>query len=231
MIINVCGVRDSDNISAVSDLDIDWIGFVFWQESPRYVRQISSRAGTIPDYSSLKEDPVLIKDASGERISRVGVFVNDMPQTIVTRVVNYHLDVVQLHGDESPTMMENLRRTLDPDIRPGIKLMKTIYIKEVNDLKACRDYSHTTDYFLFEPKITNDERGSLNLELLTAYDGDVPFMVGGNIGMEDVEGLCGIEHPLFAGINIESGFETEYAVKDVQQLKIFVERIREMECK
>ena len=66
MIINICGVRDSDNISAVSDLDIDWIGFVFWQESPRYVRQISSRAGTIPDYSSLKEDPVLIKDANFE---------------------------------------------------------------------------------------------------------------------------------------------------------------------
>ena len=56
MIIKVCGMRDPENIRAVSALDIDWMGFVFWRDSPRYLQQISSRTGTLPDYSSLRDD-------------------------------------------------------------------------------------------------------------------------------------------------------------------------------
>ena len=78
-------MRDADNINDVSALDINWMGFIFYPKSPRYVRQISSNAGIIPDYSSLKEKATA--DDAG-RIRRVGVFVDDMPQNIVTRVFN-----------------------------------------------------------------------------------------------------------------------------------------------
>ena len=102
MIIKVCGMRDAENIRQVAALGIDWMGFIFFPKSPRYVSQLSSNAGIIPDYSSLigKTD----NDVSASKVKRVGVFVDDMPQNIVTRVYNYKLDIVQLHGSENTVM-------------------------------------------------------------------------------------------------------------------------------
>ena len=128
MIIKVCGMRDAENIRAVSELNIDLLGFDFRPESPRFVRMVSSLAGTIPDYS---EEQVRQKKNLSESPSqplrqpaRVGVFADDMPQSIVTRVYNYQLDFVQLNGNESRVMIENLKRTLIPDIAPDIKIIK-----------------------------------------------------------------------------------------------------------
>lgn len=231
MIIKVCGMRDPENIRAVSALDIDWMGFVFWRGSPRYLQQISSRAGTLPDYSSLRDDAMRKKADGKKDILRVGVFVDDMPQNIVTRVVNYRLDIVQLHGDESPVMMENLRRTIDPDIHPGIKLMKTIYVGCADDLKCCAGYAGVADYFLFEPKkpADADTKSLIDWDVLASYDGQVPFILGGDIGPDDVERLRHFSHPAFCGISVDAQFETGYAMKDVVALKAFVECLRKGE--
>ena len=231
MIIKVCGMRDPENIRAVSALDIDWMGFVFWRDSPRYLQQISSRTGTLPDYSSLRDDAMRKKADGKKDILRVGVFVDDMPQNIVTRVVNYRLDIVQLHGDESPVMMENLRRTIDLDIHQGIKLMKTIYVSCVDDLKCCADYAGVADYFLFEPKkpADADTKSLIDWDVLAAYDGQVPFILGGDIGPDDVERLRHFSHPAFCGISVDAQFETAYAMKDVVALKAFVECLRKGE--
>ena len=231
MIIKVCGMRDPENIRAVSALDIDWMGFVFWRDSPRYLQQISSRTGTLPDYSSLRDDAMRKKADGKKDILRVGVFVDDMPQNIVTRVVNYRLDIVQLHGDESPVMMENLRRTIDPDIHPGIKLMKTIYVGCADDLKCCADYAGVADYFLFESKklADADTKSLIDWDVLAAYDGQVPFILGGDIGPDDVERLRHFSHPAFCGISVDAQFETAYAMKDVVALKAFVECLRKGE--
>lgn len=229
MIIKVCGMRDPENIRAVSALDIDWMGFVFWRDSPRYLQQISSRTGTLPDYSSLRDDAMRKKADGKKDILRVGVFVDDMPQNIVTRVVNYRLDIVQLHGDESPVMMENLRRTIDPDIHQGIKLMKTIYVGCADDLKCCADYAGVADYFLFEPKKPADTEACIDWDVLAAYDGQVPFILGGDIGPNDVERLRRFSHPSFCGISVDAQFETAYAMKDVVALKAFVECLRKGE--
>ena len=224
-------MRDPENIRAVSALDIDWMGFVFWRDSPRYLQQISSRTGTLPDYSSLRDDAMRKKADGKKDILRVGVFVDDMPQNIVTRVVNYRLDIVQLHGDESPVMMENLRRTIDPDIHQGIKLMKTIYVGCADDLKCCADYAGVADYFLFEPKkpADADTKSLIDWDVLAAYDGQVPFILGGDIGPDDVERLRHFTHPSFCGISVDAQFETGYAMKDVVALKAFVERLRKGE--
>jgi len=231
MIIKVCGMRDPENIRAVSALDIDWMGFVFWRDSPRYLQQISSRTGTLPDYSSLRDDAMRKKADGKKDILRVGVFVDDMPQNIVTRVVNYRLDIVQLHGGESPVMMENLRRTIDPDIHPGIKLMKTIYVGCADDLKCCADYAGVADYFLFEPKkpADADTKSLIDWDVLASYDGQVPFILGGDIGPDDVERIRHFSHPAFCGISVDAQFETAYAMKDVVALKAFVECLRKGE--
>jgi phosphoribosylanthranilate isomerase len=224
-------MRDPENIRAVSALDIDWMGFVFWRDSPRYLQQISSRTGTLPDYSSLRDDAMRKKADGKKDILRVGVFVDDMPQNIVTRVVNYRLDIVQLHGGESPVMMENLRRTIDPDIHPGIKLMKTIYVGCADDLKCCADYAGVADYFLFEPKkpADADTKSLIDWDVLASYDGQVPFILGGDIGPDDVERIRHFSHPAFCGISVDAQFETAYAMKDVVALKAFVECLRKGE--
>lgn len=111
--------------------------FDFRPDSPDYVHMISSQAGIIPDYSeerlrSLRKqaaEEASVGEAAEEKL-RVGIFADDMPQNIVTRVYNYGLDVVLLLGDESAVMIDNLQRTLDPDIRPGIRIVKAQSLEE-----------------------------------------------------------------------------------------------------
>lgn len=214
-------MRDARNIHEVSQLGIDWIGLDFIPNSERYVSQIASCAGIIPDYSSLS-------DLSSDKLSQqkegpvlCGVFADDMPQNIVTRVVNFDLDVVQLNGDESSVMIDNLRRTLDPDIHAGIKIMKRLVITKREDIENYKEYAEGVDYFLF------DVQDNLkDWSILEAYDGKVPFLVSGNIGAEDIEKIKGLSHPLFYGISVNEKFESAPAVKDVALLKDFLEKIK-----
>ena len=214
-------MRDARNIHEVSQLGIDWIGLDFIPNSERYVSQIASCAGIIPDYSSLS-------DLSSDKLSQqkkgpvlCGVFADDMPQNIVTRVVNFNLDVVQLNGDESSVMIDNLRRTLDPDIHAGIKIMKRLVITKREDIENYKEYAEGVDYFLF------DVQDNLkDWSILEAYDGKVPFLVSGNIGAEDIEKIKGLSHPLFYGISVNEKFESAPAVKDVALLKDFLEKIK-----
>ena len=221
MIIKVCGMRDARNIHEVSQLGIDWIGLDFIPNSERYVSQIASCAGIIPDYSSLS-------DLSSDKLSQqkegpvlCGVFADDMPQNIVTRVVNFNLDVVQLNGDESSVMIDNLRRTLDPDIHAGIKIMKRLVITKREDIENYKEYAEGVDYFLFDVQDNLKDWG-----ILEAYDGKVPFLVSGNIGAEDIEKIKGFSHPQFYGISVNEKFETAPAVKDVALLKDFLEKVK-----
>ena len=221
MIIKVCGMRDARNIHEVSQLGIDWIGLDFIPNSERYVSQIASCAGIIPDYSSLS-------DLSSDKLSQqkegpvlCGVFADDMPQNIVTRVVNFNLDVVQLNGDESSVMIDNLRRTLDPDIHAGIKIMKRLVITKREDIENYKEYAEGVDYFLF------DVQDNLkDWSILEAYDGKVPFLVSGNIGAEDIDKIKSFSHPQFYGISVNEKFETAPAVKDVALLKDFLEKVK-----
>ena len=236
MIVKVCGMREAQNIRDVAELGVDMMGFIFWPESPRYVQMISSQAGIIPDYSLERlqraRRSVAVssqtEEAEAAHPQRVGVFVDDMPQSIVTRVYNYSLDYVQLHGQESRVMIENLRRTLDPDIRPGIKIIKTISVNTKEDLLKCQEYEGVVDLFLFDTK-TPSMGGSgmqFNWQVLSAYDGTIPFLLSGGIGPDDVERVRAFRHPQFAGIDLNSRFETEPGVKDVEQLRSFLSALR-----
>ena len=134
-------MRDMEQMDARYEL------YDFRPESPDYVRMISSQAGIMPDYSeerlrllrssgaasggygAASETTGAASEVTGgeaRKVLRVGIFADDMPQNIVTRVYNYRLDVVWLKGAESQVMIDNLRRTLDPDIRPGIQIVKEL---------------------------------------------------------------------------------------------------------
>ena len=211
-------MRDADNIRDISALGVDMIGLIFYPPSPRYVQQFSSGAGIIPDYAP----------DMGKTPLRVGVFVDDMPQNIVTRVYNYKLDYIQLHGNEPRETLENLRATIDPDINPNIKIIKAISVSSAEDIKKYKEYVGAADLFLFDTKCkTVGGSGELfDWQVLQAYDGDVPFLLSGGIGPDDAERIKNFHHPKCIGIDLNSKFEIEPALKNVEKLKQFLVKVK-----
>ena len=159
--------------------------------------------------------------------SFVGVFVNDMPQNIVTAVYNYHLSYVQLHGDESPVMIDNLRRTLVPDIAPQIKIIKAISVSSAEDLKRCEQYEGHVDLFLFDTKCKGygGSGQKYDWSVLEAYTGQTPFLLSGGIGPDDADRLRDFHHPQCVGIDLNSKFETTPGMKDINLLQNFLHQL------
>lgn len=211
-------MRDADNIRDISALGVDMIGLIFYPPSPRYVQQFSSGAGIIPDYAP----------DMGKTPLRVGVFVDDMPQNIVTRVYNYKLDYIQLHGNEPRETLENLRATIDPDINPNIKIIKAISVSSAEDIKKYKEYVGAADLFLFDTKCktVGGSGEQFDWQVLQAYDGDVPFLQSGGIGPDDAERIKNFHHPKCIGIDLNSKFEIEPALKDVEKLKQFLVKVK-----
>ena len=211
-------MRDADNIRDISALGVDMIGLIFYPPSPRYVQQFSSGAGIIPDYAP----------DMGKTPLRVGVFVDDMPQNIVTRVYNYKLDYIQLHGNEPRETLENLRATIDPDINPNIKIIKAISVSSAEDIKKYKEYVGAADLFLFDTKCktVGGSGEQFDWQVLQAYDGDVPFLLSGGIGPDDAERIKNFHHPKCIGIDLNSKFEIEPALKDVPKLKQFLVKVK-----
>lgn len=211
-------MRDADNIRDISALGVDMIGLIFYPPSPRYVQQFSSGAVIIPDYAP----------DMGKTPLRVGVFVDDMPQNIVTRVYNYKLDYIQLHGNEPRETLENLRATIDPDIKPKIKIIKAISVSSAEDIKKYKEYVGAADLFLFDTKCktVGGSGEQFDWQVLQAYDGDVPFLLSGGIGPDDAERIKNFHHPKCIGIDLNSKFEIEPALKDVEKLKQFLVKVK-----
>lgn len=211
-------MREADNIRDISALGVDMIGLIFYPPSPRYVQQFSSGAGIIPDYAP----------DMGKTPLRVGVFVDDMPQNIVTRVYNYKLDYIQLHGNEPRETLENLRATIDPDIKPNIKIIKAISVSSAEDINKYKEYVGAADLFLFDTKCktVGGSGEQFDWQVLQAYDGDVPFLLSGGIGPDDAERVRNFHHPKCIGIDLNSKFEIEPALKDVEKLKQFLVKVK-----
>lgn len=232
MIIKVCGMREAQNIHDVAKLGIDWLGLVFIPSSERFVRQVSSRAGIIPDYGSMdsargkQETNEALK--SDKRVQVCGIFKDDMPQNIVTRVVNFNLDIVQLNGSESPVMIDNLRRTLDPDIHPGIKIMKKLAVSSSADILKYKEFEGVADYFLFDvhPSVTAGAEQRTDWKLIDSYDGATPFLIGGDITLDDMALLKTFHHPRFLGVNLNEQVEDAPALKNIERLEAYINKVR-----
>jgi len=206
-------MRDETNIKDVIDLEIDWLGLIFWQRSPRNV----SRKPQI--------------DKHGVKL--VGVFVNETVENIVKTKEDYDLDIIQLHGNESPDFIKELTAEFvereyqsasnnKPYTRP--KMMKAISVSSKVDIAKTRDYEKVVDYFLFDtktPKIGGSGQ-QFDWSVIDLYKGRKPFILSGGIGPDDAERIAKFHHPQFAGIDLNSRFETEPGLKDVEAIKKFM---------
>ena len=207
MIIKVCGMRDADNIREVEQLStvncqlsIDWMGFIFYPKSSRYV---SARPAYLP-----------------QKCKRVGVFVNATIDDIRQHIADYSLDIVQLHGHESTDSIRSLR-SLCGDV---ISIIKAFNIATKEDLNATTPYAGLVDYFLFDTKgpSVGGNGEKFDWSVLEAYNGDTPFLLSGGIGPDDTERILDYHHPQCIGIDLNSRFEIEPGIKDITKLKTFL---------
>ena len=224
MKIKVCGMRDAETIHAVSKLGVDYVGLIFWPNSPRFVKDVIESAGTMPDRPAELDT----KDRCDNKPAIVGVFVDEMPQTVITHAYNYRLDCIQLHGNESPIYIENLKRTLIPDILPNVKIIKALSIRNADDVKRWRDYEGCADMFLFDTKCecVGGSGKHFDWSVLDAYDGNIPFLLSGGIGPDDTQKVKDFNHPMCIGIDINSKFETAPAMKNVEEIRTFINKIQ-----
>ena len=211
MMIKVCGMRDADNIREVERLrvgdgtsgmalGIDMMGFIFWPKSSRYV---SER----PEYLPTK-------------CKRVGVFVDATVDAIRQHIINYSLDIIQLHGHESPDFIRQFRLLCGD----SIAIIKAFNIATATDLGATAPYAGLVDYFLFDTKgpSVGGNGEKFDWSILKAYNGDTPFLLSGGIGPDDAERIKSFRHHKCIGIDLNSRFEIEPGIKDIVKLKTFL---------
>lgn len=198
-LIKVCGMREAENIREAEALGIDWMGFIFWPQSSRYVAE---RPTYLPT-----------------RCKRVGVFVDEQIEKVRHIAEDYALDIIQLHGNESP----EYARTLG-----GRTLIKAFNIATADDLAQTRPYEGIVDLFLFDTKgrTVGGNGEKFDWTVLNAYQGAMPFLLSGGIGPDDAERIRAFRHPRCIGIDLNSRFEVSPAFKDVDLLREFVKNIR-----
>jgi phosphoribosylanthranilate isomerase len=204
--IKVCGMRDPENISGVVAALPDYLGFIFYPKSKRFV-------GFEPSPEVLSNVPDTVK--------KVGVFVDETPEKVLEIYQNWRLNVVQLHGSETPGYCRQIQ-----DL--GVTVFKGFPVDDQFDFEMLNAYSGVCDFFLFDTKgrLPGGTGEKFNWQLLRNYKGDVPFFLSGGIGPEDLEAVLKFRHPTLFGIDINSGFEISPALKDVEKVKKFVKGIR-----
>ncbi|MFD2530553.1 MULTISPECIES: phosphoribosylanthranilate isomerase [Polaribacter] len=229
MKLKVCGMKFTENIQQLADVNPDYMGFIFYEKSKRNFE------GIIPEFSN--------------SIKKTGVFVNEYIEIVISLVEEYRLDAVQLHGDESVDYITELkkqlaeRRLLFIDENKQIKkkknqhyiskneveIIKVFGIKDTFDFDVLKPYLDVVDFFLFDTK--GKERGGngtkFDWSVLEKYPFDKPFFLSGGIGLNDLEQVQIIAKsnlPIY-GLDVNSKFEIEPGLKNINEVKSFKNKI------
>ncbi|WP_239704655.1 phosphoribosylanthranilate isomerase [Tenacibaculum finnmarkense] len=207
------------NIQEVAALQPDYLGFIFYEKSTRNFE------GIIPDLP--------------KEIKKAGVFVNEIPEIVVSLTEEYGLNMLQLHGDESPEYITTLKTIFTESIadkKPHLKyktpeIVKVFGIKSSEnsentfDFELLKPYEALVDFFLFDTK--GKERGgngiTFDWSVLQKYNLTKPFFLSGGIGLEEVseiKKLRALNLPIYA-LDVNSKFETSAGLKSVKDITKF----------
>ena len=212
--LKVCGMQQPGNMIQVAELEPDYMGFIFYDKSPRYFED------------ELPEIPAEIK--------KTGVFVNAGIDEILEKVAKYHLNAVQLHGDETAGFCKDLKIELQ---KPGNtpELIKVFSVGEIFDFQELKAFEGIVDYFLFDTK--TDLRGGsgkeFNWQILKEYPSNTPFFLSGGIGPEHGKAIAELKNHFFRigkpallyAIDVNSKFELKPGLKKLKELKDFKTQI------
>jgi len=201
--IKVCGMKSTQNRQEVEKLDIDFMGYIFYAPSKRFV--------------GVNPEPGLFNSEK----PKVGVFVDENAFEILGLAKNLGFEYVQLHGNENPKTCQMLKNQ-------GLKIIKAFNVDEKFNFKTTQQYEKVSQFFLFDTK-TKLHGGSgekFNWAILDNYTGHTPFFLSGGIGPDDAKTIKEINHPKLTGVDLNSGFELEPGIKNIENLKIFIVELK-----
>ena len=187
------------NREQVEQLDVDLLGYIFYAPSKRFVGE--------------NPDPGLF-DASKPKVA---VFVDENAFEILGLTKNFGFEFVQLHGKENPKTCGMLKKQ-------GLKIIKAFSVDEDFKFGSTLAYEKVVDYFLFDTK-TKLHGGSgkkFNWHVLKKYT----FLSGG-IGPDDISEIKKVDHPKLTGLDLNSGFEDEPGLKNIEKLTKFIKELKE----
>lgn len=189
-------MRDSGNIMEVGSLGVEYIGFIFYEHSPRYVGENFSM-------------PLLPSSTK-----RVGVFVNESADVIARMVDRFSLDLVQLHGNEAPEVCAVLKKS-------NVGVIKVFSVGEAMDFKVTAPYHGVADYFLFDTKgkYFGGNGSAFNWDLLQGYDQVTPFFLSGGLTPENISDLKGGSELNIYALDFNSGVEISAGLKDIRKIR------------
>jgi len=204
MYIKVCGMRDAQNIREVEALGVDMMGFIFYEPSKRNVTEL-------PAYLP-------------EKCARVGVFVNAPIDQIVARTKEFGFSFIQLHGDETPADVLRLRKALGEEKIEGVKIARSVAVTSRSQVMKAQIWDGYVDGILFETPTSGYGGSGISFDwsLLSSYHGKTPFFLSGGIGPQSLDELLSFEHEQWLGIDLNSKFEIEPGLKDVEKLRQFI---------
>ena len=205
MKFKICGMRDSENIKAISVLTPDYMGFVFWAVSSRYVDNGTPR---LPNY-----------------IKKTGVFVNASLDYIENIITEHQLQAVQLHGNETPEYCNLVNRF-------EVEIIKAFSIQDSFNFKKLKLYENYCDFYLFDTKgeLPGGNGYSFDWKILKNYQSNKPFFLSGGIGLEhikEIHSLLKTNLPIYA-IDVNSKFESEPGLKKIDVLTQFKKELYEL---
>lgn len=198
--LKVCGLTRASDFDALQKMGVDFGGIIFYPPSPRYAVEKLNPTEIIPFKS----------------IQKVGVFVNPSKAEVLKRVKEYQLDYVQLHGEESPAFCKSIENQ--------VKIIKAFRVKTQKDLKKISLYEDYCTYFLFDTA-TKQYGGSgqhFDWEILKDYKASLPFFLSGGIGLDVLSDLQKIQLPKCIGLDVNSKFEIQPGIKDMNLIKNFI---------
>ena len=210
-------MRNPENVSSLLALKPDFVGFIFYNKSKRFVTNFP-------------------KIGFPTEVKKVGVFVNESEDEIIKKVHQYQLDFVQLHGNETPQFCDKLINTFTELGRHEknhhselvseshkLEIIKAFSVDEHFNFEETKPYENYCSYFLFDTKGDNYGGNGIkfNWEVLKNYKGNIPFLLSGGISKNDVVEVNKINHIKFIGVDVNSGFEIEPALKNIEKLKEF----------
>ena len=204
--IKLCGMKFPENISEIASLQPDFLGFIFYDKSPRNFEN------TIP--------------AIDKSIQKVGVFVNASLDEIQEKVKQYELDFVQLHGDESPDFCQLL-------LQNKFKVIKAFSIDNQFNFSKLENYFNYCDYFLFDTKGTNYGGNGITFDwsVLENYHLDKPYFLSGGIGTENIEEVKSFLTSTSAknciAIDCNSKLEVSPGLKSTEKTKQLINAFKE----
>jgi phosphoribosylanthranilate isomerase len=207
--IKICGITDEESMDAAIEAGADYVGLVFYPPSPRAVT--AERAAELVEFTP------------GE-VTKVGLFVDPDDATLNHVLTQVRLDLLQLHGAETPERIEAIR------LEYGLPVMKVLSVASIDDLLAAEPFLAVADRLLFDAKppkgatLPGGNAVSFDWTILKGRSWGLPWMLAGGLTPDNVAEAVRVSGA--RAVDVSSGVESAPGIKDPERIRAFIRAAR-----